>query len=67
MQDASKLEPGAFYFDRAVHSKHLRLSGSATQHAPEDVQRLVATLTAMAQPVLEKECPPSVSKPACPL
>ncbi|MEW5304088.1 MAG: hypothetical protein WDW36_006722 [Sanguina aurantia] len=45
LQSPDKLEPGAFYLDRAPQTKHLPLGG--TQYSKEEVDTLVKTLEGM--------------------
>ncbi len=50
VQDAAKLEPGAFYLDRQPQAKHLTLAG--TKYGAADVDALWRQLEAMAAPAL---------------
>lgn len=50
LQDGSKLEPGAFYLDRQLQSKHLPLAG--TGYSSADVDRLWAALEKLAAPAM---------------
>ena len=45
-QEAAKLEPGAFYFDRKPTAKHIKMG--FTHYAERDVENLVKKLDAMA-------------------
>lgn len=46
-QDASALEPGGLYLDRAVQPKHLSLSGTA--YGKQQVDELWGALEGMCQ------------------
>ncbi|PSC75392.1 dehydrogenase reductase SDR family member 12 [Micractinium conductrix] len=50
LQDATALQPGAFYLDRQPQAKHLPLSG--TKYSAADVDRLWAALQPLAAPAL---------------
>lgn len=46
LEDASKLQPGAFYLDRQPQTKHLTLGG--TRYSSEQAAELYGTLLKMA-------------------
>lgn len=50
VQDAAKLQPGAFYLDRQPQPKHLPLAG--TKYTAADVDALWRQLEAMATPAM---------------
>eukprot|EP00887_Chlorella_sp_A99_P001207 scaffold14.g1207.t1 len=51
LEDANKLQPGGFYLDRKLQSKHLPLAG--TRYSEADVDALVKRLEDMAAPALQ--------------
>ena len=55
LEDAAKLQPGAFYLDRAPQPKHLPLAG--TQYTEADAARLWDVLVGMLQPALPVGAP----------
>jgi hypothetical protein len=55
LQDAGKLQPGAFYLDRRQQPKHLPLGG--TSYSGADVDVLWQKLEAMALPALPVAAP----------
>jgi dehydrogenase/reductase SDR family protein 12 len=55
VEDAGKLQPGAFYLDRRQQPKHLPLGG--TSYSGADVDVLWQKLEAMALPALPVAAP----------